>query len=712
MNFVNIEYRDEDNFMLDSVNLPGIPEYCGDVRYFQVNNLFAELITEQQKQKARANLEITFDNLLGNVANTPGLDEYISNYVQWKNLKDKSDALKEIFDLSNFWKTLIVNAETKEGFEKALSENLINSQQIAFIQDTNEIWTQGIYYPCPYSKQQIDSFFETLNNKCDELESRSYTLTKTQIDDNIVKEAYQLRDKDNNVLGDTIYIYKDGSLKNVELENQKLIFTYILADNTESKVSVDFSSFILEFEFKDGFKIVDGSVYLKIDPSSESYLSVSEQGVKLSGINEKIQNSVNGLNVIAVDANETIEDPDMSYIAKDLSMFDIYGKSIDQTTANCYVVKEVGTYKFPLVYGNAIKNGEVNKIAYTNIVAPNSHSFVNYKNGGITNPYIETDTQESVVSAQLSIADTDGVFGDISIVAGHTCRYLKFTILNVPDTGANGIISIKDKQGVIMWSWHIWVWKDDLTPVTITNHTGVNYDILPVNLASKWETNSSEPTKIKNWYYKYGLATPYICTEHYNSNVNSPNYGVLPLNTVVMKRLIPYSWEIHCPNYFQFTDSDDMLPGWDFGVGYNLWNQKNITYGASDNNVVKTIYDPSPIGFTVPNGKVFSGFVKDGEYAETLDDMNVIGDFNNGFYFKRNSDDTIGVFFPASGYREYYEEVTDCGNEGYVLTSAWEDADYVIILNLAKGRSWTYVDTVSVLYSHYVAGSVRPVLEV
>lgn len=62
----------------------------------------------------------------------------------------------------------------------------------------------------------------------------------------------------------------------------------------------------------------------------------------------------------------------------DLSMQDIYGNTTSQNTANCYVVKEAGTYKFPCVYGNAIKNGATNATAYLNNGGTYSHNFVNY----------------------------------------------------------------------------------------------------------------------------------------------------------------------------------------------------------------------------------------------------------------------------------------------------------------------------------------------
>ncbi|MBR6459320.1 MAG: hypothetical protein IKS49_04055 [Actinomycetaceae bacterium] len=53
-------------------------------------------------------------------------------------------------------------------------------------------------------------------------------------------------------------------------------------------------------------------------------------------------------------------------VAKDLSMFTVDGTSlILRETANCYVVRTAGVYKFPLVYGNGIKRGVANTAAYT-----------------------------------------------------------------------------------------------------------------------------------------------------------------------------------------------------------------------------------------------------------------------------------------------------------------------------------------------------------
>ena len=74
----------------------------------------------------------------------------------------------------------------------------------------------------------------------------------------------------------------------------------------------------------------------------------------------------------------------------DLSLQDVYGHRINCSTANCYVVREPGQYKFPLVYGNAIKNGKVNTAAFTNNGGEYSHNFVNVSGKIITSPYIKS----------------------------------------------------------------------------------------------------------------------------------------------------------------------------------------------------------------------------------------------------------------------------------------------------------------------------------
>ena len=119
---------------------------------------------------------------------------------------------------------------------------------------------------------------------------------------NNVKEAFKLVDEGGVQAGSAIKIYKDSSLKEVALSGQTLNFTYILTDGTESTVGVDVSTFLAESEFKDGLQVIDGNVSVKKDASSESFLTISADGVKLSGVQTAIDKAANKA------ATEVVED--------------------------------------------------------------------------------------------------------------------------------------------------------------------------------------------------------------------------------------------------------------------------------------------------------------------------------------------------------------------------------------------------------------------
>ena len=57
-------------------------------------------------------------------------------------------------------------------------------------------------------------------------------------------------------------------------------------------IEINVAELIDESEFTDGLQVVDGIVSILIDSSGESYLSVSEDGLKISGVNEAIETAV------------------------------------------------------------------------------------------------------------------------------------------------------------------------------------------------------------------------------------------------------------------------------------------------------------------------------------------------------------------------------------------------------------------------------------
>ena len=140
---------------------------------------------------------------------------------------------------------------------------------------------------------------DALSDRIDEVvkDAKSYSIVPiTEGLETNVKEAYQLQETVDGVsekVGSIIKIYKDSSLKEVKLDNQELQFTYILADGSESTVDVDVSNFLAESEFGNGLQVSEaGEVSVKIDGASDSFLTVGEGGVKLSGVQDTINNAV------------------------------------------------------------------------------------------------------------------------------------------------------------------------------------------------------------------------------------------------------------------------------------------------------------------------------------------------------------------------------------------------------------------------------------
>ena len=104
----------------------------------------------------------------------------------------------------------------------------------------------------------------------------------------------------------------------------------------------------------------------------------------------------------------------------------------------------------------------------------------------------------------------------------------------------------------------------------------------------------------------------------------------------------------------------------------NLWSTDNDRTDANDDVVIKTVYDPSPVGYSLPASNAFTGFTTTGGNVGSpppaipfnIDKINSNLDFNKGWYFyTKLGKQGIPFFFQASGWREI-----DKGNINLTLT--------------------------------------------
>lgn len=178
-----------------------------------------------------------------------------------------------------------------------------------------------------------------LNDKIEAVEgaAKSYSIEKieTGLATN-VKEAYKLVDEDGTQAGATINIYKDSALVKVKLStvdatwdsgskdivngtgNEALAYAYEDVNGDVQVVTIDVADFLRESEFGNGLEVLnDGVVAVKVDATSEDYISVSSDGVKVSGIDAikaTAEAALTDVNVKYDDGNaNTPDSPDFTY---------------------------------------------------------------------------------------------------------------------------------------------------------------------------------------------------------------------------------------------------------------------------------------------------------------------------------------------------------------------------------------------------------------
>ena len=129
-----------------------------------------------------------------------------------------------------------------------------------------------------------------------------------------VKEAYEVvsvANEDKARLetrtGEVIKIYKDSALESIAYvkdngkekgtegykEGQFLKYVYTLADGNKETVYVDMSELVDQAEVEDGIQAINGKLSVKIDDTGENFLTVSTDGVKLSGVQDAIDAAKN-----------------------------------------------------------------------------------------------------------------------------------------------------------------------------------------------------------------------------------------------------------------------------------------------------------------------------------------------------------------------------------------------------------------------------------
>ena len=294
---------------------------------------------------------------------------------------------------------------------------------------------------------QIASLATSINTV--KKDAKSYSVKKltpeevTTLGDTNVREAYKLIDEDNAQAGDTIKIYKDSSLKSVALDGQTLNFTYILADGSEKTVGVDVSTFLAESEFGNGLEVVNHIVNVKVDSTSETFLTVGEGGVKLSGVQDAINTAKTNLIDNATEGYNTLgklENKIKEVDTKASGAHTVVNAKADGHVIVAVAKSEDNTHDIVTVSENDIASAAAltseiaNRKAVTGI---EGDAYVKHSTDTIIGEATSLDNADVKLATKLK-----AVSDDVDTIKGDKTFVKSLTVNNVPATVANNAATV------------------------------------------------------------------------------------------------------------------------------------------------------------------------------------------------------------------------------------------------------------------------------
>lgn len=339
----------------------------------------------------------------------------------------------------------VITTVSETGGKIAATAIDLNAEAVAAtatVADTNHVAVTGTTV-----KDQIASLAASIKTVV--VNANSYSIKKLTSDEvnalgeANVREAYQLVDKDNTKSGEIIKIYKDSSLKEVKLDGQNLQFTYILANGSEQTVPVDISAFLAESEFGDGLEVVNHIAKVKKDATSEDFLSVGADGVKLSGVQKAIDDAKTELLGDAADEYNTLgklEDKIQEVDNKVSGALTVVNAKTDGHVTVAVAKSEDGNHNVVTVSENNIASASdlTNEIAHRKAVTGiNGDAYVAHTTDTIIGEATSLDDADVKLAAKLK-----AVNDSVAAISADKAYVKEVTVNGVDATVANNKASV------------------------------------------------------------------------------------------------------------------------------------------------------------------------------------------------------------------------------------------------------------------------------
>lgn len=270
---------------------------------------------EQEQTRAESAERVISNNLSKEIDRAKAAEQQ-----EAKNRSDADDAIKTLLNTevsrakseeSKLSASIATEVSRATTAENSLSDRITAEQNRAIAAEGT--LTDNLNSEISDRKEAIKAESDRAKAAEQALEAKvgSATIVKVTPNDSSTAVSYQLQ-VNGEAKGVTIDIAKDQSIKDIEVLDMNatlkddgtiqagspvgptaLCISYILADGTYKLAKLDYSKFLEETEFSDGLEVKNHKVYVKIDPLSENFLSVSSTGVKITGVQNAINTAVN-----------------------------------------------------------------------------------------------------------------------------------------------------------------------------------------------------------------------------------------------------------------------------------------------------------------------------------------------------------------------------------------------------------------------------------
>ena len=341
--------------------------------------------------------------------------------------------------------------------------------------------------------------------------------------------------------------------------------------------------------------------------------------------------------------------------------------------SNCYMINAAKTYSFD---ATVIGNGDAGIIADAGFHA--------------------TSAGIDPKSAKLMWEDTEGFISGVSLVKGK----VNFT---AEKNVGNAMIAVFDGAGTVLWSWHIWGVGDTMpgdeevsSQATISENSTlkVRYTVMDRTLGALSKT--SYFTTLYQWGRKDPIPNSTVYYVDGQAAGIETTYPVHKPGSAADATILTSIQHPECIIDDFKGQAGDWLAS-DNTNKYNLlWGDNNTTYMFNKSKPAagkgwtngKTIYDPCPSGYRVSSKFAWTGFCgsSSGD-TKNIDYINFVK-YENGYYFKKNSSDGVGIYFPMTGSRGCKTGSLWVGSDASAYSSLNHDASYWASApsqNLGKG---------------------------